>query len=183
LSGYLKRLAASVNERRPAIHAVAGTLFGKTANPSQPPAFEHEELVESPGAPPEARQDRAEPQTEEPRLRPEQRAERESGRMDFSREIVERVIEARTAEGTEPIRTLVDRGAPAAKNGIFESRPAAARLAAGERNAGHESGDVEIHIGRIEVIASRPAPVAQPRKQDSRRSPGLDEYLKRGRRP
>ncbi|HWF08938.1 MAG TPA: hypothetical protein VG297_10775 [Bryobacteraceae bacterium] len=182
MSGYLKRLAASVNNG-PAIHAMAGTLFGKTVTAPQPPAFEHEELVESSGAPGQARQDRPEPQTDEPRLRPEQQAQRESARMGVSRQIVERVIEARTTERTEPIRTLVDRRAPAAKNGIFERRPAAARLAAGERDAGRESGDVEIHIGRIEVIASRPAPVAQPRKQDARKSPSLDEYLKRGRRP
>jgi hypothetical protein len=44
-----------------------------------------------------------------------------------------------------------------------------------------EPGDVEIHIGRIEVTAVNPAPAAPPPKPP-RRAPSLDEYLKRRRR-
>jgi hypothetical protein len=41
------------------------------------------------------------------------------------------------------------------------------------------SGDIEIHIGRIEVTAVHPAPTSTTPVKQPRRAPSLDEYLKR----
>lgn len=45
--------------------------------------------------------------------------------------------------------------------------------------------DIQIHIGRIEVTAVRPAPAPQPAARTRRGAPSLDDYLKRrdGRAP
>jgi hypothetical protein len=45
-----------------------------------------------------------------------------------------------------------------------------------------EPDEVQIHIGRIEVTAVAPLPSNRPPVKPARKSPSLDEYLKRGRR-
>jgi hypothetical protein len=51
--------------------------------------------------------------------------------------------------------------------------------------ATRQGDDIQIHIGRIEVTAVRPAPAPQPAARSRRRAPSLDDYLKRrdGRAP
>jgi hypothetical protein len=48
-----------------------------------------------------------------------------------------------------------------------------------------QGDDIQIHIGRIEVTAVRPAPASQPAGKTRRAAPSLDEYLRRrdGRAP
>jgi hypothetical protein len=51
--------------------------------------------------------------------------------------------------------------------------------------ASRQGDDIQIHIGRIEVTAVRPAPSPQPAARTRRGAPSLDDYLKRrdGRAP
>jgi hypothetical protein len=51
--------------------------------------------------------------------------------------------------------------------------------------AARPGDDIQIHIGRIEVTAVRPAPAPQPAARTRRGAPSLDDYLKRrdGRAP
>jgi hypothetical protein len=46
---------------------------------------------------------------------------------------------------------------------------------------GRKPDEVQIHIGRIEVTAVAPSPSGRPPINPARKSPSLDEYLKRGR--
>jgi hypothetical protein len=48
------------------------------------------------------------------------------------------------------------------------------------RSSQREADDIQIHIGRIEVTAMAPAP-ERPAAAPRRKSPSLDDYLKRGR--
>jgi hypothetical protein len=52
------------------------------------------------------------------------------------------------------------------------------RLARHLRSPSREADEIQIHIGRIEVTAVPPAP-ARPAPAPNRKSPSLDEYLKR----
>jgi hypothetical protein len=64
---------------------------------------------------------------------------------------------------------------PAQSRGRFHDAQAAAP----------QGDDIQIHIGRIEVTAVRPAPAPQPAGKIRRLAPSLDEYLRRqdGRAP
>lgn len=83
--------------------------------------------------------------------------------------------------------------APDGKSGMGEARGvgglrSAAEMAAGRRlaqqqqareRAEHQGDDIQIHIGRIEVIAMPPA-APRPTPVPARKSQTLDEYLRRG---
>jgi hypothetical protein len=48
--------------------------------------------------------------------------------------------------------------------------------------ASREPDEIQIHIGRIEVVAVPQQQAVRPTAKSSRKSPSLDDYLKRGRR-
>jgi hypothetical protein len=48
--------------------------------------------------------------------------------------------------------------------------------------ASREPDEIQIHIGRIEVVAVPQQQAVRPAAKSSRKSPSLDDYLKRGRR-
>lgn len=79
--------------------------------------------------------------------------------------------------GPRPART---RPGPAVTQPIRQQPPHLAGRAAPEPHGGSSSGDIEIHIGRIEVTAMTLPPPAPPGKA-ARKSINLGDYLRNGR--
>jgi len=97
---------------------------------------------------------------------------------------------AETIGAAHPARAIAR--APHSSKAWAEPRAPAAFSPAKSRNpirdiqaTSRQGDDIQIHIGRIEVTAVRPAPAPQPAARTRRGAPSLDDYLKRrdGRAP
>ena len=75
----------------------------------------------------------------------------------------------------------IQNAAPFASASVKQQRTRSSSSLHRARPAG-EPDEVQIHIGRIEVTAVAPSPSSRAPINPARKSPSLDEYLKRGRR-
>jgi hypothetical protein len=241
VSGYLARLAASVNSERSAIHPLVAPLFASPQETAELPAVEEERFAsprrptEVPEAPAEAHlpaikeQQIASPRrpTEVPEARPEARRPeilrpRTSSAANGTGEprSEQAAPVARTRPQAKPVLAAPDETSSlSVPAGQFSARPLrnaeeappvagsytpllvvndiqnAAPSAPGSVKQLHtlssplhrprrvrEPDEVQIHIGRIEVTAVAPSPSSRPPITPARKSPSLDEYLKRGTR-
>ncbi|HEY7334960.1 MAG TPA: hypothetical protein VH639_08755 [Bryobacteraceae bacterium] len=69
---------------------------------------------------------------------------------------------------------------PFEKSNPLRRAPLQKRAAAGAAAKAPQLGEIQIHIGRIEVTAA-PPPAARPQPKAAPKSPSLAEYLQRGR--
>jgi len=195
MSGHLNRMVRSVMQPSETIHPAVGSLFAPTENARLPV----ESAVEA-AARPELQKphDRAEI-PEDAALQPERLMNTEpvtsQSQLTASanRRPEARVPESRSSqprpENEREARPAFQALLPPSKNRVDTQAVLAPRLAApSSRSQGkpesaapsqREPDEIQIHIGRIEVSAvQQPAPAPEA-VRNSRKSPSLDEYLRR----
>lgn len=198
MSGYLQRLAS--NARSPGVvHPLVGSLYSRPESESLPPPIEEqagsskadskvsvaleslspdkeEQVVAQPAGQPQRYV--YSPLIEESERRPVEPAITgpRSPRIGAAPPPMPQPEPLPEEPRPVAIRQLTPRLKPAQPDPAPFPEPAKA----GRHDEARVSGDIQIHIGRIEVTAV-PPPVPRPAAPPARKSINLGEYLKRGR--
>jgi len=228
MSGYLRRLAASVSSPARAIHPMPGSIFARPKFDDLPLVHQEESIaprnamqaqpdVEAQSPLRRLNQQILVPKSEPTAARSEPNSAAEPTRSDANLERTDtlgvREMVSQTAEPAgnksmaqvpsqsenkpaplqtvqQPLLVKSTSRVPVSQRVSFEfpytpstiriEKPSHKQPNASGRSERPEPNDVQIHIGRIEVIAV-PPPVSRSQPKPERKSPSLDEYLKRGR--
>jgi len=214
MSGYFQRLAQSVTQPTQRVHPMVGSFFAPVSQetdsePSleftQTSARAHTAEIERNTAEPIEERKEEHQQATVPLNRPLMVPERVESRVHEQRPSetqmespVKVVREERTVtthadtHGTAaqkaftPLMPVVAKAVPAAAPLTTQPLPKAARKADKPASAAaqRDADDIQIHIGRVEVIAVPPTPAPVAAKAPRKSASSLDEYLRRrDRRP